>query len=91
MDTSTASIYIATSPGQKVFAYANKACNPGTDKEDYLGILRGKCRNPGEEFPYQGAVQSVQFWTPVVCALGDVFVDLPEEVWDAAKDILEAM
>jgi hypothetical protein len=82
-------VYIATSPGQKVHAYSNGACNPHADKSGYLGQLGGACQNLPSEFPSGGAIQSVQFYTPVVCNIVDMFKDLPENVAEAAKDILD--
>jgi hypothetical protein len=88
MDETTYSVYIATSPGQKVYAYSNGACNPHADMSGYLGQLGGECQNLPSEFPSGGAIQSVQFYTPVVCNILDMFQDLPENIVEAGKVIL---
>jgi hypothetical protein len=56
IDETTYSVYIATSPGQKVYAYSNGACNPYADMLDYLGQLSSECQNLPSEFPFRGAI-----------------------------------
>jgi hypothetical protein len=54
----------------------------------YLRQLSGECQNLPSEFPSRGAIQSVQFYTPVVCNILDMFQDLPENIVEAGKVIL---
>ena len=71
-------------------AFKNQACNPGTNKEDYLGETGGGCKELDTAFS-AGTMQSVLFYVPVICEIGDLLADLAEGAKDALKDILVAI
>lgn len=88
MDTTTTSVYIATSPGQRVYAYRNGACNPEADKSGYLGKMGGQCSGIESTFK-DGSIGSLQFYTPVICDIANMFKDLPQNIADIGKEILD--
>ncbi|EON66586.1 hypothetical protein W97_05832 [Coniosporium apollinis CBS 100218] len=39
IDSSTRSVYLAKSPGQRMFAFSSSGCVPGQHKENYMGEI----------------------------------------------------
>lgn len=86
VDTSTQSIYVATSSGQNMFAFASSNCKTGTNNMDYLGAIGGGCHDVDTQFT-ASPMQSVQFYVPVICGT----VDIGEVLVDAAKEALQVI
>jgi len=90
IDTSTQSVYLATSPGQNMYAFASSNCNPGTNNADYLGNIGGECHAVGTQFT-AGPMQSVQFYVLVICDIVDIGVGLADAAKAALKDIVQGL
>lgn len=70
-------------------AFKNGACNPGKDKEDYLGQVGGPCLDIADQFT-AGPVQSILFEVPFICDIVDLIKGDPVEAMvDLLKDIIE--
>jgi hypothetical protein len=82
MDPTTASVYIATSPGQHVTAFSNAACDPGTNNIDLLGSTEGPCVELGTHFN-RGAIHSLFFNIPLFGFIPDLIAGMPEKAGDA--------
>ena len=72
IDTTTASVYLATSPGQSMYAFSSSGCVAGADGDQYLGNIGGECHEVDTQFT-GGRMQSVFFWVPHVCDVVDWF------------------
>jgi len=77
MDASSASVYVATSPGQKIQAFESGTCNPGADGSQHLGEIGGECHELDTQFN-EGRIGSLYFYVPVICS-----------IWDKIKDTLD--
>jgi hypothetical protein len=84
MDTTTASVYIATGPSQHVTAFSNANCNPGEGNQEILGSTGGPCVELDSHFP-NGRIQSLLFNVNVICSMGSLIAGLPEEAALALK------
>jgi hypothetical protein len=90
MDTTTKSVYIATSPGQSVTAFATSNCAAGIQHESLLGNVGGNCHSLDTQFNL-APVRSLYFWIPIICDIGDIIESLPAEAADFVKDIVEGV
>lgn len=82
-------MFLATSPGQRIHAFANQACNPGADKTEYLGEVGGGCKSLDDAFT-AAPMQSVLFYVPVICDIANLVKDLAADAEKDLKEILAA-
>lgn len=88
MDPTTVSVFLTASPGQKIYAFDNQACNPGFHREHFITETGGGCHSiddNGSDMIMQG----VFFYVPLVCDLVEIMGDLAEGLQDVLKDIIE--
>lgn len=89
IDKSDASVFLVAMSGQRMLAYSNQNCNPGTNGEEGLGELGGPCTDVENHFT-AGRIGSVFWYTPGVCEIADaVIAGFKDFVEDATKMGLE--
>ncbi len=77
IDPTTFSVYLAKSPGMRMYAFSASGCVPGKDKENFLGEIGNvpPCKDVYKAFD-QAPVQSILLKAPLVCDVGEFFKDL---------------
>ncbi|TGO29304.1 hypothetical protein BPAE_0016g00260 [Botrytis paeoniae] len=91
LDKTDVSAYLVAMSGQRMLAYSNQNCNPGTNGEDGLGDIGGGCAELDTQFT-AGRIGSVYWYTPAICEIGEaILAGFEAFVTDATKMALDGI
>ncbi|TGO59865.1 hypothetical protein BCON_0040g00080 [Botryotinia convoluta] len=91
LDKTDISAYLVAMSGQRMLAYSNQNCNPGTNGEDGLGDIGGGCAELDTHFT-AGRIGSDYWYTPAICEIGEaILAGFEAFVTDATKMALDGI